>query len=202
MGTRNLTMLIAGGKTRVAQYGQWDGGPGSTGKELIDFLREADLEALRQKALALSFSETNWDGEGEPPHSVSRDTGWQILRILLEGRVEVHRGLEQGRVDEPATIEWLMDYSHFGGDGLFCEWAYVVDLDRMVLEVHMGGGPPPAPAGGRFAAYEDPEEKKYGAVRLALELPLADLPEGKDLEKLVEASPVYREIENRDRQEA
>lgn len=28
MGTRNLTMLISDGETKVAQYGQWDGYPG------------------------------------------------------------------------------------------------------------------------------------------------------------------------------
>jgi len=28
MGTRNLTIVTSNGKTKVAQYGQWDGYPG------------------------------------------------------------------------------------------------------------------------------------------------------------------------------
>ena len=34
MGTRNLTCVIYGGQTRLAKYGQWDGGLNSLGKNM------------------------------------------------------------------------------------------------------------------------------------------------------------------------
>jgi hypothetical protein len=39
MGTRNLTRVICDGKTKVAQYGQWDGYPEGQGKTVLNFLR-------------------------------------------------------------------------------------------------------------------------------------------------------------------
>lgn len=40
MGTRNLTMVILGGKHVIAQYAQWDGYPSGQGKTVLEFLRE------------------------------------------------------------------------------------------------------------------------------------------------------------------
>jgi len=38
MGTRNLTMVISDGKTKIAQYGQWDGYPSGQGADILAFL--------------------------------------------------------------------------------------------------------------------------------------------------------------------
>ena len=40
MGTRNVTMVIHKGETKVAQYGQWDGTPDGQGVTILGFLSE------------------------------------------------------------------------------------------------------------------------------------------------------------------
>jgi len=49
MGTRNLTMVISNGKTKVAQYGQWDGYPSGQGAAILNFFKKADLKVFKEK---------------------------------------------------------------------------------------------------------------------------------------------------------
>jgi len=48
MGTRNLTCVIKGGDFKVAQYGQWDGYPSGSGKDILEWLSDpkANFERL------------------------------------------------------------------------------------------------------------------------------------------------------------
>ena len=44
MGTRNLTMVIDHkGKTKIAQYGQWDGYPSGVGVNVLSFIKDENL---------------------------------------------------------------------------------------------------------------------------------------------------------------
>ena len=56
--------------------------------------------------------------------SLSRDTGAKILEIVTQARAEK-------RVFIVPNLE-------FANDGLFCKWAYVVDLDQNIFEVFGG----------------------------------------------------------------
>lgn len=54
--------------------------------------------------------------------SLARDTGAGILKMIADA-------------EEPVPVQPEVD---FIADGLFCEWAYVVDLDVEVFEVYGG----------------------------------------------------------------
>ena len=56
--------------------------------------------------------------------SLSRDTGAKILGIVAQAT-------EQNAVPIVKELEFV-------NDGVFCEWAYVIDLDEKVLEVFTG----------------------------------------------------------------
>ena len=53
----------------------------------------------------------------------SRDIGGDILYMIQDSK------------DDVITLQ---DSTDFASDGLFCEWAYVIDLDNMKLEVYNG----------------------------------------------------------------
>lgn len=144
MGTRNLTMVISNGETKIAQYGQWDGYPKGQGYTVFDFLNKIieykQLDALRERVAKLRFLK---DGEqttiDESPW-MSRDLGADILNAVMYGEFEEsdYRSKRTVKCD----VNVLQDNAGFMKDGLFCEWAYVIDLDKSTLAVCSGGEKP------------------------------------------------------------
>jgi hypothetical protein len=96
---------------------------------VLDFLRGTDLAAFKAKAMqcrALTPAEikTVEATKGWPqvyPH-LSRDAGGKILSMVMES--------ESG-----LALSYELE---FAADSLFCEWAYVIDLDEGTLEVYKG----------------------------------------------------------------
>ena len=169
MGTRSLIGAIKGGEWKIAQYNQWDGYPTGQGLTVLNFLRAADLEEFVQK---LDLCRLGTDEEIEAAYAaystnggmsmeqsdafkkspfwyLSRDTGADILNVVLSADSEII----------------CKDSSSFGGEGLFCEWAYVIDADRRVLEVYKGFFQTPAPEGERFAIFNAATVEKAEADR-------------------------------------
>jgi len=120
MGTRHLqTVINKQGELKVNQYGQWDGYPSGQGVEILNFLKEANLETYNNELSKLreiteedtdkiDFSK-NW--QVEYPH-LSRDCCSDIHTLILEGRVE----FVQFEDDEEAN-RW-------------CEGFYTIDLQK------------------------------------------------------------------------
>jgi hypothetical protein len=185
MGTRNLTAVVVDGQFKVAQYGQWDGYPEGQGLTILNFLKNFN-EALFRKRLEATRFVTNEEVHGwyiaagsggaqfvtsdvqdrvmEAHPYISRDHGGEILRLIAES---------EGPVE-------IQDSSDFVADSLFCEWAYVVDLDQRTLEVYEGCNHHPVPAGERFSEVtpceRDAGGSKYYPVRLKKAFNLDALP--------------------------
>lgn len=92
MGTRNLTMVIANGETKVAQYGQWDGYPDGQGATALEFLRNTDLTKFKEKILTMKWlSKEDADAIDKLPDGLwqklhpylSRDRGADILNLIM-----------------------------------------------------------------------------------------------------------------------
>ena len=149
MGTRNLTAVIIDNKPCIAQYGQWDGYPECTGAHIFDFLRDIilsnRLEEFKEKTKQCVFVtdkdiDNKYKSLGidissgfiafEDAHKfkdvypqLDRDMGCDVLDFVLE-----NGGCE------------LINQYEFINDALFCEWAYVSDMDNECLEVYGGAG--------------------------------------------------------------
>lgn len=146
MGTRNLTMVISNGETKVAQYGQWDGYPEGQGTTALKFLSTTDLKKFKDKLKSVKFitptkqkeiekwlksigCENGWmNGEQSKLYQekyplLTRDNGADILNMIMESEEKTN---------------WVTDSTDFAADSLFCEWAYVIDLDNNKFEVYEG----------------------------------------------------------------
>ena len=145
MGTRHLVMVKCDGKIKVAQYGQWDGYLEGQGKTIAKFLHnnKTDLNLFKQKVRRLRWAwptqvEKTWVEAGAEPgqtsvtldiadkHSemfpeLSRDTGAKILKVIHDRNVD--------RVGNSKS---------FLRDSLFCEYAYLLDLDKETVTFYKG----------------------------------------------------------------
>lgn len=68
------------------------------------------------------------------------------------------------------------NYTEFLKDSLFCEWAYIINLDTNCLEIYRGFNKD-ANGNGRYAQYtisSDEEEPYYGVV-LLMEIPIDEI---------------------------
>ena len=94
----------------------------------------------------------------------SRDIGADILNL-----VQSH----------PEGMK-LWDSIEFAADGLFCEWAWVIDLDKRTFEAYEGFGKEPLTESDRFYFLKDLEEDGYSAVKLMATWGLDELPSDED----------------------
>lgn len=189
MGTRHLIAIVQDGAPKVAQYGQWDGYPSGQGADIVGFLAGADLGAFkdyvraarsvgREEANALRRAEFVRLGVTPNTHGLvpaqsaadvdralpwcSRDFGAKVLPYILTAK----------------GVPVLNSDWEFAEDSLWCEWAYVIDLDADTLEVYKGFQTE-AHDSGRWAAGEPKPNVVAGAdyypVRLIATVPLAGI---------------------------
>lgn len=185
MGTRNLTAVYLDGEYKIAQYGQWDGYPEGQGMTALNFLRSMDEEKFKSALRNSSF--------------ISEDeltALWKQYRaddngsILLDDAARMDRDYPQFSRDTGADILYmvqnhpeglkLQNSISFAADGLFCEWAWVVDLDKRTFEGYRGFGRELLTEQDRFYFLRDLEEDGYSGVRLVAEWSIDELPSDED----------------------
>jgi hypothetical protein len=183
MGTRNLTMVISGKKVKVAQYGQWDGYPSGQGITALNFLRNTTITDFKEKLERAKFIDDAKQAEidawlksiGSKNGGLnlqqaekykkrypflSRDHGAGVLNLIMESENE---------------IIWLDDASDFAADSLFCEWGYVIDLDKRTFEVYKGFQKKPLGKSQRFYNLSEPNMDYY-PIRMVKKYSLDALP--------------------------
>jgi len=185
MGTRNLTAVYMDGEYKVAQYCQWDGFPEGQGMTCLHFLRDkmiekdfkenlvklrfADDEKLKALAKEFRASEDgtirmdDYDRFKRAYPELHRDTGAKILEMIQDGRARI-----------------LQSDINFAADGLFCEWAWVIDFDKRTFEAYVGFKHEPLTEKDRFYFLRDMEENGYSGVHIVHEWDLDNLPSDED----------------------
>lgn len=198
MGTRNLTCVFHDGKYKLAQYGQWDGYPSGQGATALAFLRgeyfdRARLIAQLDAAYAPTEAQYNdwYIAAGADPKrlaegyvdydaskrfsakhpNLSRDTGAKILQLMATSTGPIALNVRP----------------QFAADSLFCEWCYVIDLDKNTFEVFRGFNKEPLEPGERFyGATCDDAAPGYHPVKLVRFWSLDDLPDEASFLKALE----------------
>lgn len=154
MGTRNLTMVIANGKTKVAQYGQWDGYPSGQGTTILAFLHTlANMDEFKQKVTKCKFisgkelerryKELGITGDFMNLEQAARFKA-KYPQFDRDMAAEVLQEIYKGNVNE------LDNSESFAADSLFCEYAYVIDLDKNTFEIYEGFNKEPLSESERF----------------------------------------------------
>lgn len=164
----------------------------------LEFLRDVDLKQFAKKLYRCKFikrkkqkeidsfldsigAKNGWlnGHQAERYHGhypfVSRDHGAGILRLIMDS------------VDKEI---WLYDQTNFAADSLFCEYAYVIDLDKRTFEIYSGFNKSEVDPSERFAYLIGKTKNGYGVIRHMKTYSLDNLPTEEDyleeMEKLAE----------------
>ena len=145
MGTRHLIAVQYKNEYKIAQYGQWDGyleGQGSCILKFLteDFNKEKFIEGLLKcEWISKEMMDARWAEFGVDSNDsfvdykvankftdkypeLSRDAGYKILDIVQNAKEKLY----------------LQNDINFVYDGLYCEFAYVIDLDKNTFESYCG----------------------------------------------------------------
>jgi hypothetical protein len=166
MGTRHLTAVIRKKEPVIAQYGQWDGYPEGQGTTVLDFLRKVTknggLKKFNERLDCVRFETEEDEKEMQKfMESIGCADGW----MNMDQAAKYHKKYPYRTRDNGADILNMVANSKdkeivlcnsmdFAADSLFCEWAYVIDLDKKVLEVYRGFNKRPLGKNQRFATLE------------------------------------------------
>lgn len=182
MGTRNLTIVVSGGKHCVAQYGQWDGYPDGQGSTVLKFADEWLVDSSRRarfrdqlqycRFLTDEGVKALYDAEGIGQYMNMKQAQSFKQKYPSIDRDMAAEVLEYVRFSDTPVL--LKDSYDFAKDSLFCEWAYVIDLDKNTFEVYRGFNKDPLPKNERFAPLGNDGE--YYPIKLAKSWSLDNLP--------------------------
>jgi hypothetical protein len=122
-----------------AMYNHWDSYPSGLGTDIVKWVinQNGDFSAAIEQ-----FDRLEAIDEDVPPTEDQKLALLRYLNLNVSSRTsdDWYSLLRetQGNPTETLKAVYFVDGSDFGGDSLFCEWGYVVDLDRKVLEVYKG----------------------------------------------------------------
>lgn len=197
MGTRSLTCVTLDGEFKVAQYGQCDGYPSYTGIRILRFLRDTDLDKLKNAVSRLRFmteeelerfyiEEETYSKQLTPEQYdlIRRDNQDRCcnpcesadMKYLEKPFVQINRdlGWKVLKYIMGSDVQPLVNDVKFAGNSLSCEWAYVVDLDNGRFEIFKGLNKEPLAEDERFYSFEG--YKDFAPVKLVVAFDLSDLP--------------------------
>ena len=181
-------MVVQNGEYKIAKYGQWDGYLGSLGLGILTFLRDKFDRTKFIKGLSKVRKVTDaelqqfWVDAGAEPGA-----NWVNMTVsqkFAEAHPELTRDMAGYTLLE-AIQNGKVTYSNpdlnFAADSLFCEWAYVLDLDQGTFEVYEGFNQSPLGIKDRFAGIamaplKPGQQREYYQVRLLKSYSLRRLP--------------------------
>lgn len=185
MGTRGLFGMRKNGQDK-AVYNHFDSYPEYLGKEFLSFIKMNGPEKLSQffdniKLIDADVNPTQEQKEyckqmGWFDNTVSNqsDNDWYCL---LRGTQDLDAW--QKCIDKNQEI-YLDNYIDFIKNSLFCEYAYIFDLDTNVLEFYVGFQKLPQ-VGNRYGIMP---ENRYYPCKLVLTIPLDEINITKSIEDM------------------
>jgi hypothetical protein len=160
MGTRGIMGFRLKGKDYLT-YNHFDSYPAGLGEKMVEFILNSKMNRIAPKVKALRLVDSNSKPTDEDKMNLRQycDTGvshqsaddWYCLLRNTQG--DPYLALKAGV---------MIDSHEFVADSLFCEYAYVINLDDKVLEVYRGYQKRPH-AAGRYSSVT-PQKNHEGKV--------------------------------------
>jgi len=174
MGTRGAYGFRKNGEDKVT-YNHYDSYPSELGKNIIKFIEETSVKEMNKlfdKIVLVTENDKPTKEqikECEKYHNATVSTGkkeeWYSLLRNSQGDLSVYK----------KGLKYMIDSRQFLFNSLWCEWAYIINLDEEVLEIYKGLQTMP-----HESRYCGVKLSGYYGVALVGKYPLNNLPEMKE----------------------
>lgn len=194
MGTRGAYGFYKGGVTK-ATYNHFDSYPSGLGATMIDFVRENSDEVLNS-----IFDKLIMVNEGDKPteEQIKQCEKWTNLAVSEQSKDNWYCLLRnaQGVPEEfNKGLEFMIDGQDFIQNSLFCEYAYIINLEARELEFYVGFQDKP-----NSNRYSLPEGKRdeggYFACALAKTYSFEELRSTRSGELIEDMEKAEKDLEN------
>ncbi len=180
MSTRGVWGFLVDGKTK-AIYNQSDSYPTGLGKKVLEACKQAHREKawenIPKRVRAMEMVDLRAAITPEQSRKIRSFSHAKFKDEVIPSGADWEFFFNLNCVDCPhiadvingTALPFAPDSEDFLGDSLFCEWAYIVNLDDKLIEVHCGGNKNAA-ASGRYVHQNKPRDG-YMGVRHLLSIP-------------------------------
>lgn len=173
MGTRNLTLVKSKNEYKIAQFGRFDGYPSGQGSKILKTITgDFNFDEFRNKVDNLK-QYTDLDINKKMMRFTGPDADKKFVKKYPE-LSQVFAG-EIIQAVYTGKVKTVFREVRFAANSVFCEWAYVIDLDTNTFEVYHGVNYTPLNKDDRFY-YLQSIKSKYYPLRKQLSWSLYALP--------------------------
>jgi len=182
MGTRGAWGFIKDGVEKVT-YNHYDSDPPYLGKSVVEFIQTCEKEKEDFQKL---FSKIKLVDISKTPTKKEIERGVKLGLTIDTDKPDWYWFLHDMQDDLHILrkVKRMIDNKTFLEDSLFCEYAYIINLDTNMLEIYQGFNKDPE-APGRYAKRRGSENREYYGVALKDEIPL-DTIKTTEIDALVE----------------
>lgn len=190
MGTRGCYGFYKNGITK-ATYNHFDSYPSVLGENILDFAGNTSLKNMNN-----IFDKIELVREDDIPtiEQIENCQDFTDLSVSSQNIIDFYCLLRKAQGDLNAyktNLKYMIDSRDFLGDSLFCEYGYIINLDKNVLEFYKGFNK--VPQNNRYSKFAN-EKEEYKECKLLAEYPLTEIYEGKiTLDNMEEDLEKYRE---------
>ena len=173
MGTRGAYGFIKNNVEKIT-YNHFDSYFEGLGQNIVDFVKNNSIDILNKIfdkiEMVRSYDEPTQQQIAEcyryADLTVSNKSykDWYCLLRNTQGNLEFYKD----------DLRYMIDNKEFMGNSLFCEYAYIINLDTNELEFYLGFQK--SPVNNRFAQYVT-EDDNYYAVKKIISFKLDDIPD-------------------------
>lgn len=137
MSTRGAFGFTKNGVNKIT-YNHFDSYPTGLGLDIIEFIMNNNIEKMNK--IFNSITMVKYD-------DVPTVDQLKILEEYFGSKIDIRKikdmedliGSNQYITDFQKGFPFMLDNEKFMGDSLFCEYAYIINLDDNTLEVYYGG---------------------------------------------------------------
>lgn len=177
MGTRGCYGFYKNGITK-ATYNHFDSYPSVLGESILDFAGNTSLKNMNK-----IFDKIELVREDSIPtiEQIENCQDFTDLSVSSQNIINFYCLLRKAQGDLNAyktNLKYMIDSKEFLGNSLFCEYAYIINLDKNVLEFYKGFNK--VPQNNRYSKFANSQENGgYCECKLLAEYPLTEIYEGK-----------------------